>query len=326
MPVTASAPGKLMLFGEHAVVYRYPCIVTAVDLRYSVTVEQVADPIITIDTPVMRKYDQSFSAPIETILRQTNYPKAAAFVLAAVKQFHNRNPFDGGLSIRTDGPEVSYGLGSSSAVTVASIAALAEQFKVTAPLGEIYTMAVEAVLEVQGKGSGFDVASAVYGGTLYFAKGGREIEPLEVPDLPIVIGFSGDKVSTTNLIDQVSGLMARNPETVEGIFKVMNEIVWQAQRFLDLQDWAGLGDLMNINQGLLDALGVSTSQLAKQVFAARKAGAFGAKLSGAGGGDCMFALVDPGKKQAVCEAIEESGGILVSLDTGVNGVRIEPIQ
>ena len=315
-----------MLFGEHAVVYGYPCIVTAVNLRYSVTMERVQGPTIAIDTPVMRKFGQHFSAPIDTILRQTQYPRAAAFVLAAVKRFHNQYPFEGGLTIQTDGPEISYGLGSSSAVTVASIAALAELFKVTVSSAEVYTMAVDAVLEVQGKGSGFDVASAIYGGTLYFEKGGKVIEPLEVPELPIVIGFSGDKVSTTNLIDQVAGLKARHPETVEGIFEVMHEIVWQASRFLDIQDWESLGDLMNINQGLLDGLGVSTPQLAKQIFAARKAGAFGAKLSGAGGGDCMFALVDPGKKQQVSEAIEKAGGNLVGLNTGVNGVRIGSIR
>jgi len=312
-----------MLFGEHAVVYGYPCIVTAVDLRYAVTVERVADSTIAIDTPVMQKYGQSFSAPMETILDQTKYPKAAAFVLAAVKQFYNRHPFDGGLIIRTEGPEVSYGLGSSSAVTAASMAALAGLFNISIPLRKMYRMAADAVLEVQGKGSGFDVASAIYGGTLYFEKGGQEIELLEVPELPIVIGFSGDKVSTTNLIDRVAGLMARNPETVEGIFNVMHEIVWHARRFLETRDWERLGDLININQGLLDALGVSTPQLTKQVFAARHAGALGAKLSGAGGGDCMFALVEPGKKELVCEAIEESGGVLVSLQTGADEVRIE---
>ena len=326
MPVTASAPGKLMLFGEHAVVYGYPCIVTAVDLRYSVTVERVPSPTIAIDTPVMRKFGQHFSAPMETVLRQSQYPRAAAFVLSAVKQFHQRYPFEGGLSIQTDGPEISYGLGSSSAVTVASIAALAELFKLTVSSREAFTMSVDAVLEVQGKGSGFDVASAIYGGTLYFEKGGEKIEPIAVPELPIVIGFSGDKVSTTNLIEQVAGLKARHPETVVGIFEVIREIVRQAQRYLDKRDWARLGDLMNINQGLLDGLGVSTPQLAAQIFAAREAGALGAKLSGAGGGDCMFALVDPDKKQQVSEAIEKAGGYLVGLDTGVDGVRIGSIR
>jgi len=323
MPAAASAPGKLMLFGEHAVVYGFPCIVTAVDLRYSVAVERVPASTVAVDTPVMRKYGQSFSAPMETILGQTDPPKAAAFVLAAVKCFHRQYPFDGGLTIQTDGPEVSYGLGSSSAVTVATVAALAELFEVTVTGREMYTMALDAVLEVQGKGSGFDVAAATFGGTLYFEHGGKVIESLEVPELPIVIGFSGDKVSTTNLIEQVAGLRERHPETVDGIFDVIHEIVWHAKRFLDTKDWAGLGDLMNINQGLLDALGVSTPQLAKQIFAARKAGAFGAKLSGAGGGDCMFAMVDAVKKPQVSEAIETAGGQIVGIKTGVDGVRIE---
>jgi len=271
----------------------------------------------------MRKYKQSYSAEMETVLEQTEYPRAAAFVLASIKHFYKLHPFDGGLAIQTDGPEVSYGLGSSSAVTVASVAALAELFEVTLSEREMFGMALDAVLEVQGKGSGFDVASAIYGGTLYFEQGGKVIELLEVPELPIVIGFSGEKVSTINLVDQVAALKDRFPETVGGIFSGMGKIVGHAKRFLEMQDWASLGDLMNINQGLLDALGVSTPQLAKQIFAARDAGAFGAKLSGAGGGDCMFALVSPDKKPMVSAGIENAGGDWIRLDTGVEGVRIE---
>ena len=88
MQVTASAPGKLMLFGEHAVVYGHPCIVTAVDLRYSVSVERTTHAAIAIETPIMRKYKQSYSAEMETVLEQTEYPRAAAFVLASIKHFY----------------------------------------------------------------------------------------------------------------------------------------------------------------------------------------------------------------------------------------------
>jgi len=323
MGVTASAPGKLMLFGEHAVVYGYPCLVTAVDLRYQVSVQPEPQEEVLVETPVLRKYNQPFAAPMQEVLSQPSLPKAVAFVLAAVRQFNAQYPLEGGLKISTEGPEVSYGLGSSSAVTVATVAALAGLFQVNLTQKEIYTMATDAVLEVQGKGSGFDVAAAVYGGTLYFEQAGKVIEPLELAELPVVIGFSGDKVSTTNLIEKVAELKESQPELVEGIFDLIGKLVRQARDLIEKGDWSRLGELMDLNQGLLDALGVSTLQLTKQILQARHSGAYGAKLSGAGGGDCMFALADAGKIPAVSKGIEQAGGLIVPIGLGAEGVRIE---
>jgi mevalonate kinase len=129
------------------------------------------------------------------------------------------------------------------------------------------------------------------------------IETVELADLPVVIGFSGDKVSTTNLIERVAERKSKNPEQVEGIFKQIEKLARKAKDLLLEREWAQLGYLLNQNQDLLDSLGVSTPQLSKQIIAAREAGAFGAKLSGAGGGDCMFALVDPLKKQLISQEI-----------------------
>ncbi len=323
MSITASAPGKLMLLGEHAVVYGYPCIVTAVDLRYSVTIEKDPFSQVLVDTPIMHKSGQTFSASMKYILDQASYPKAVAFVLAAIKRFYSWYPFEGGLKIRTAGPETSYGLGSSSAITTATIAALAELNQMKLTKQEMYSIAVEAVLEVQGKGSGFDVAAAVYGGTLYFEQGGQVIEPIHQKNLPMVIGFSGDKVGTTNLVKQVAVLKERYPNHVEGIFKLISEIAREGRTQLEAGEWDHLGGLINLNQGLLEALGVSTVQLARQIYAARQYGAYGAKLSGAGGGDCMFALVVAEKREAVSRGIEQAGGVIVPNALNADGVRIE---
>jgi mevalonate kinase len=321
--VSASAPGKLMLFGEHAVVYGYPCIVTAVDLRYHVAIEKDPHPQITIETPGLKKFGQTFTAPLEQVVGQTILPRAIAFVLAAIRRFYGRYPFEGGLRMWTAGPEISYGLGSSSAVTVAAVAALAEVHQVRLLPKEIFSLAMEAVLEVQGSGSGFDVAAAVFGGSLYYEKGGEVIEPLGLTNLPVVIGFSGDKVSTMNLIEMIRALKHKNPQQVEGIFHLIGSLVQRAKGLLQQGDWRQVGELANINQGLLEALGVGTLQLSRQIYAARQAGAYGAKLSGAGGGDCMFALVSADKKDLVTREIEKSGGTIVALDSGTVGVRIE---
>jgi mevalonate kinase len=188
---------------------------------------------------------------------------------------------------------------------------------------KIFEMAYAAVLDVQGKGSGFDVAAAVYGGTVYYQNGGEIVRPLEFGELPIVIGFSGEKVSTTNYIEHVRQLRDKHPALVNKIFELMGDIVIRAETEFEAQNWENIGDLANINQGLVDGLGVSTAKLNNLIFAARDNGALGAKLSGAGGGDCMFGVVSPDNIGSVRNGIEEAGGSVVGLPVHADGVRIE---
>ena len=79
---------------------------------------------------------------------------------------------------------------------------------------------------------------------------------------------------------------------------------------------------MNLNQGFLDALGINTQKLSNLIFAARNAGAYGAKLSGAGGGDCMIALSSAKDKQKIIKAIERAGGEFLSVEPNAEGVKV----
>ena len=92
---------------------------------------------------------------------------------------------------------------------------------------------------------------------------------------------------------------------------------------LQTKTWNAFGELMNFDQGILESLGVGSAKLAAMICAARDAGAFGAKLSGAGVGDCMIALAPPDKTQAVKQAISEAGGQVIEIETNVEGVRVE---
>jgi mevalonate kinase len=322
MPITASAPGKLMLLGDHAVVYRYPCLVTAVDLRVRVSVEKIDQPEILIETPVLREQKKIYSLALNDLMSLVDYDKQTAFVTAAVQQVFTKFNLKQGLKISTGGPPNSFGLGSSSAATVATVFALGHLFSLQLGKRQIFDLAYSAVLAVQKIGSGFDIASAVYGGTLYY-KLGETIDPLPVSSFPILIGYSGEKVSTTNLVQAVSKLRERNKSMVDGIFRIIGEIVEQARIHLEKENWAAFGELMNIDQGLLEALGVSTFSLEKPIYAAREHGAYGAKLSGAGGGDCMFALVDRERRQAVKKAMIFAGTEIVPWATNAEGVRLE---
>ena len=286
--VTVSAPGKLMLFGEHAVVYGKPCLVTAVDQRMSVSVEQSVGNKIHLSAPDVGLSD--YKASLHTA--PDELPKQAKFVWAAVNNFFRNNKTPSGLSIVTKSEFSSeFGFGSSSAVTVGVVKALAKAFEINLSNNELFDLCYRSVLDVQGVGSGFDLAAAIWGGTLLFVKGGEKIHQFRIGELPLVVGFTGIKADTTTLVMQVADLRIKDPQKVNEIFDLMGNIVGEAKKALQVENFERLGELANINQGLLNALGVSSVELENLIHSARQAGAYGAKLSGAGGGDCMIAFV-----------------------------------
>ncbi|MCE1254787.1 MAG: mevalonate kinase, partial [Anaerolineae bacterium] len=311
-------------FGDHAVVYHYPCLVTAVDLRVNVTVEPITAQEISIETPALKETRQTRIVSLNELSGLQTYDAGTAFVTAAVQQLYQKFSLKQGLKITTAGPRISFGLGSSSAVTVATVYALAHLFNLNLEKQDLFDLAYAAVLAVQKVGSGFDVASAVYGGTIYYCA--SKSQPLPLMNYPLVIGYSGEKVSTTNLVNQVAALRERHPQVVEPIFQSIGQITEQARLALLVQDWPVLGELMNLHQGLLVSIGVSTLELEKLIYAARSSGAYGAKLSGAGGGDCMYALVNAARRADVETALTEAGGTLVPFQSNAEGARVETVM
>lgn len=319
--ITVSAPGKLMLFGEHAVVYDRPCLATAVDQRMFVSIDKLEEK--TLELEALDVEVIGYKKPLED-LGKGDIPKGARFIEAVLKRLIAKHPIKGGLRVETRSEFSStYGFGSSSASTVCLVKAFSEVFGTGFSKKQIFDFAYGAVLDVQGKGSGYDVAAATYGGTIYFMTGGETIEPIEVDGLPLVVGYSGVKVDTVQLIDEVAERAKNYPEVVARIYDGIAGVVELAKERLMSHDWTSLGELMNINEGYLSSLGVEGTKLATMIYAAREAGAYGAKLSGAGIGDCMIALVPKDKKQDVAEAIEGAGGEVVDLSVHVEGVRVE---
>lgn len=303
MRVKVSAPGKLMLLGEHAVVYGYPCLVTAVDKRIHVEVEKIENEKDIIDSPQV---------------------KESRFVEESINFFKKRFDITQSVKFQTNG-DFSHrvGLGSSSAVTVATFKALSTIFGKNLTLRDIFDLSYQMTLKIQGVGSGFDIAAAVFGKTLYYLKGGEIIEPLLVNKLPLVVGYSGRKADTPTLIKKVASLHKKKRKKVDEIFKKMSSLVELAKAVIERQDFEKLGQLVKEDHRLLRDLEVSTAKLDRMVEAATSAGAEGAKLSGAGGGDCMIALVDEDKRSLVEKAIEEVGGEIIRTEANVEGVRVE---
>lgn len=323
--LTVSAPGKLMLLGEHAVVYNHPCLVTAVDQRMRVTVEVLDDNIFELDAPDVKitEYKKSIDQ-----IGIGDIPTGAKFVEIAVKNFADKYPLfakiEGGLRISTVSEFSSqFGFGSSSASTVCVIKALSEISQLNLSNKDIFDIAYNTVLDIQGKGSGFDVAAAVFGGVLYFVTGGAKIEKLDIKNLPLVVGYSGVKADTVTLMNQVKEKFANNPDRLAKIYSLIDGFVESAKKEFLTGAWERAGQLMNENQKLLVELGVSIPVLDDMISGSIKAGAFGAKLSGAGGGDCMIALSTDEKRAEVEKAIYDAGGEVIKVVPNAEGVKIE---
>lgn len=320
-----------MLLGEHAVVYNRPCLVTAVEQRMVLKSTLSKELIFQLDAQDVDV--TGYKKPMVN-LGKGDIPKGAKFVEIAVKNFFDRlkhlkggrmDSFQVGIKIETKSEFSStFGFGSSGASTVCTIKALSLLFDLKLSSKEIFALSYKTVLDIQGKGSGFDVAGALFGGTLYFVTAGKKIEPLDANDLDLVVGYSGVKADTVAMINLVKEKMTTHKKAIEEIFSNIQKLVKQAKTAIIEKDWPHLGVLMNYNQDYLEDLGVSTEKLNSMISAARKAGAFGAKLSGAGGGDCMIALVSKEGKKRVKSAIEKTGGQIIDIQTNAPGVKIEP--
>lgn len=300
--ITAQSPGKLLLCGDHAAVYGYPCIVTACEARLKVTVSKVSG-----------NSDQKY----------TPHTKNTSFIDEALKIFRTKYQLRDSISIETaSDPNLKLGLGSSSAVTVATLKALSELYHIQLSQKELFDLCYQTVLAVQKTGSGFDVASAVYGKTIYYIKGNPNIDYVPFDNRALVIGYSGLKGHTVPLVQMVAQNYKNNPAKYKVIFQKIGQLVNEARKAFTDSDYQKAGKCLTENHNLLIKIGVSTPKLNLMVESALQAGAYGAKLSGAGGGDCMIALVSKEAKQNVEKGIIKVNGQIINVASNTAGVRI----
>ncbi len=326
MPSTihVSAPGKLMLLGEHAVVHGRPCLVTAVDSRLHMTLARSGDDRFRINAPDVGAH--GVTGRLADAFRDGRaLAPGTRFIESALRVFAEQIGLEEGVSIATRSDFSSQlGLGSSSATVACALLGLARLQDLELTPHRLFDLGLEAIRRVQGTGSGFDLAATIFGGTLYYENAApRRIEPLDAPGLPLVAVYSGIKADTATYVGRVNARLAAHPGAVEHVFEAMRALVVAGREALAQGDWARLGELLDIGHGLAHALGVDIPQTAALVFAARAAGAYGAKLSGAGGGDCVIALATNDRRADVERALEAAGGTLLRVPPNAPGVRME---
>lgn len=311
-----------MLSGSYAVVHGRPCVVTAVDQRLYVTVEKNGLDRFHLEAPDLGLMAYSKTLPE---LGTKDLPNAVKFIEILYKLFLQDYPQEKGIIVKTKSDfSSSFGFGSSSAVTVAFGKALAQLYEIKFDYQKLFELCYRAVLEVQGVGSGFDLAAAIWGGTIYYVSPASVVEPIEVDDLPIVVGYTGVKADTPTLVRMINQKQKKYPFKIEAIFDQLEVVADTVLRAISDQNWPELGQLFTQHQELMRDLGVSSSELEKLIEVSLKAGAVGAGLSGAGGGDCMLAVVDQRTKPMVERAIEAAGGEVMRVKLNAPGVRIEP--
>lgn len=321
----ASAPAKIILFGEHFVVYDKPAVVLAIEKRAYVTTKTRPDEKIIIESRGM-KISGAFSKdgayqPIKGGFEAASKLKPIYIVAKKILFDANENV---GLEITIDSSiPIAAGLGSSAAVAVASAAAIGRLLGLYLSKEKIFKVALEAEKLIHGNPSGVDPAISTYGGILTYCKS-KGINRLDVNvNLPIVIGDTRVKRITGEMVSHVGRLRKRYPHLISKIMEAAEELVTLGIKALRNGDLETLGELMNLNHGLLCALGVSNGKIEKLIYAARKAGALGAKLTGAGGGGCIIALSRYANLESVANAIRNAGGDSYVTEIALDGVRIE---
>lgn len=325
MKVTASAPAKVILLGEHFVVYGKPAIVVAIDKRAYVTAELRTERSVYIKSNDLRisgcfheggKFQaeeggpeaQTKLKPVETIARRLIDLSGGKMGVS--------------LDITSEIP-VEAGLGSSAAVSVASASALSQLLDLSLSKDDIFNLAYDAERLIHGTPSGIDPAISTYGGIVQYIRDKGVTHLSANVYLQFVIGNTGMTRSTGRLVASVRELREKYPSIVAPILEAAERTVFEAIRALESGDLRTLGNLMDVDHGLLSAVGVSNDALERLIYAARRAGAYGAKLTGAGGGGCMIALTPPDKIEDIVRAIRDVGGSAFTSRKVNEGVRIE---
>jgi len=292
----ASAPGKVILFGEHFVVYGGKAILCSINKRVTVTAEKTNDKKISINSEI----GKLILEPNKPIL-EIDSPLKPFYYLAS-KAIENQET---GIHIQIDSEiPLGAGLGSSSACCVAGAAAI---FKLFGKISKekILKLAIEAEKTIFENTSGADCTVCTYGGIIEYDKnnGFKKIE--DEPNFQLVIANSSIEHSTESMVSKVKGFENENKEEFSRLSNLESKLVEDVLKLVKENKSEEIGEKINQNQKYLEILGISNNELMKMVKIGQES-SFGAKITGSGGGGCIFALTNESNLQRTLKEFKDS--------------------
>ena len=302
--IRASAPSKIMLFGEHALSYGEPAIATAIDKRVYATACELEEPRIIVE---FKHSDDTIDAGLKS--------KSTNPIVMAVQNVLKRTETNMGIGVEIES-KVPRGNGEDWRSAVASATGAAVMGLCNG--GSVATGEIAEIANEAGE-NGMDSAVSAFGGTILFQRGkAHNIESKN--DLSFVVGDTGSKSRGKELAEQIRQSIG-DPRIALTVFSI-GSLVRKAGDVLQGEKPDEIGLMMDKNHALLRDLGVSTPTLEKMVSAAKEAGAYGAKLTGGGGGGWVIALAkDPDNVMA---ALESAGAVnTFKIKANQEGARIE---
>lgn len=295
---TGFGHAKVILLGEHAVVHDQPALAAALHVGVRASASDDGGPLVMIpqwkvDVRPDAKGDDDLDRAMGRLFERAPTEARGARVV-----------------VETQIPSRA-GMGSSAALSVAVVLALADLCGETLDIATVERLAGLAEEVFHGRASGIDAAVASRGGVLRFLRGA---EPVSIPseDLPVVVAQVQPRVPTRQMVDRVKVALEARPAEIRAIFDEIGRLVALAEAAIGRADLIELGRLMDANHEALCRLDVSTTALDDACDAARRAGAFGAKLTGAGGGGCIIALA-PGREDEVASTLRRDDGCWVGV-------------
>lgn len=288
--ITTSAPGSLMIMGEHAVLAGHDAIVAAIDKRITVKLYPREDKQVRI---------ASLHGNYESTIDELKPSRRLHFVIAAIRLFQHQLTHGCCIVIENQF-DSRYGLGSSAAVLVATVKALSHWLKHSLSLEQLWQYSYEAMQAVQGTGSGADLAASILGGVVHFKPVSHAIPTMKkiADSLPLAVVYSGYKTPTVQVIAELKQAWAKKMRQLNLLFRQTNELTQQALPLIQTANWPELGDCFNQQFKLQRAMGISDERIDRIIHYLNKTPAiYGSKISGSGRGDCVIGLgklEDPG--------------------------------
>lgn len=318
MKSIASSPGKIILFGEHFVVYGIKAILATIDRRVTVISEKTKEPYISI-TSSLASEKISISSKTEDV----NKAVRPFFYLAS--EIIKKNQYDGGLDIKIISNIPSgVGLGSSSACCVAAAASITRLFS-KVKKEDILKLAIAAERTIFENTSGADCTVCTYGGLIMYDKKTGFSNLQLKPDLEFMIANSKMIHSTDKVVKKVSKFKKKDTSKFLFLCEEMEKLIQRVHSEIKDNNIVALGKSMKENQKYLEVIGVSNSRLNEMIGLANKT-SFGSKITGAGGGGCIIALIDDSNSDETIKAMKDNNYECFRTKIDFTGVSISEKQ